>query len=248
MKNKKILLIVEGEETEPRILGSASHGLLSLIGADYEIVAFSNPIYELYDSYKKEEYDDIVSYLRYEKKLLIDPNILSKNAFSAIYLVFDYEPHYHKYSDDKIKEMLQIFNNETELGKLYINYPMVEAYYDLRNFPDKNFNDRCVELDGFNGKKYKKEVNMSTKLKKNNIRPIDLCYIIMHNYNKSKLITKSLDSLVDHNMILENQISKKNKENQIYVLSTLALLPIDYNYKKTIETIKLKLKDKYNKL
>ena len=63
----KILLVVEGELEEPRILGSASHGLLSLVGADYEIVPFANPIYELYEAYKNGEYDDLVSYLRYEK-------------------------------------------------------------------------------------------------------------------------------------------------------------------------------------
>ena len=124
----KILLIVEGEKEEPRILGSNSHGLLSLIGSDYDIVTFSNPIYELYDAYKKGDYDDIVSYLRVEKGLEIDKNILSKNAFSSIYLVFDFEPHYHKYKDSKIKDILNVFNNETELGKLYINYPMVESF------------------------------------------------------------------------------------------------------------------------
>ena len=85
----KILLVVEGELEEPRILGSASHGLLSLVGADYEIVPFANPIYELYEAYKNGEYDDLVSYLRYEKGLHIDSNVLSKNAFSAIYLIFD---------------------------------------------------------------------------------------------------------------------------------------------------------------
>ena len=55
----KILLIVEGEVEEPRILGSESHGLLSLIGSDYEIVPFASSIYELYEAYKNNEYDDI---------------------------------------------------------------------------------------------------------------------------------------------------------------------------------------------
>ena len=74
----KILLRVEGEDTEPTILGNETHGLLSLIGADYEIVPFKNPIYELYDAYKKGEYDDIVSFLRANKNLEINDNILSK--------------------------------------------------------------------------------------------------------------------------------------------------------------------------
>ena len=45
----------------------------------------------------------MVSYLRLKKWLKLDDNILSKNAFSAIYLVFDFEPQDHKYTDKKIK-------------------------------------------------------------------------------------------------------------------------------------------------
>ena len=185
----KILLIVEGELEEPRILGSESHGLLSLLGGDYEIVPFANPIYELYEAYKKNEYDDLVSYLRLEKGLKIDDGVLSKNAFSSIYLVFDFEPHYHRYSDEKIKELLSLFNNETELGKLYINYPMVEAFYDFDFLPALNYNEKTVNLSGFSGRVYKKQVNTSTCLRKNKITKKDLCYIVMHNYNKSKYIT-----------------------------------------------------------
>lgn len=108
--NRKILLIVEGEDTEVKILGSASHGLLSLIGTNFKIIPFKNPIYELYDAYINGEYDDLVSYLRHEKGFKIDHNILSKNAFSAIYLVFDFEPQYQKYSDNKIRKLLNLFN------------------------------------------------------------------------------------------------------------------------------------------
>ena len=54
--------------------------------------------------------------------------------------------------------MLSIFDNETELGKLYINYPMVEAYYDLESLPDPNYNDKTVSLKGLNGKTYKKKI------------------------------------------------------------------------------------------
>ena len=241
----KILLIVEGELSEPRILGSESHGLLSLIGSDYEIVAFANPIYELYEAYKNGEYDDLVSYLRIEKGLKIDDNILSKNAFSAVYLIFDFEPQDHKYSDGKIKDLLSIFNNETELGKVYINYPMVEAYYDLETLPDLKYNEKTVNLEGLNEKKYKKQVNTTTCLKKNKITNKDLCYIIMHNYNKAKLITNSKDKYINHIDILNSQLKLKKEKNEIYVLSTLPFLVIDYNFDKTMEVLKMKLKDNF---
>ncbi|MBR2828653.1 MAG: hypothetical protein IKE70_05430 [Bacilli bacterium] len=242
--NSKILLIVEGETTEPKILGSESHGLLSLMGANYEIVAFANPIYELYEAYKNGEYDDLVSYLRLKKGLKIDDKILSKNAFSAIYLIFDYEPHYQKYSDETIKKLLNLFNNETELGKLYINYPMVEAYYHLKSLPDIDYYKRTVNLDNFNGKEYKKKVNLTTCLKKNKITKKELCFIIMHNYNKAKLITK-IEKDINHISILESQLKIKKEKNEIYVLSTFPLLVIDYNYEKTMEILKLKLKNNY---
>lgn len=241
----KILLIVEGEKDEPRILGNESYGLLSLIGGDYEIVSFANPIYELYDAYVNGEYDDIVAYLRTKKGLKINDNILSKNAFSAVYLIFDYEPQDHKYSDDKIKKLLEVFNNETELGKLYINYPMVEAYYHLENLPDNNYNDRVISLEHLNGKSYKKLVNKVTCLHKNNITKKDLCYIIMHNYTKAQKIINSNDKLVDYNKILISQLKLKKSKNEIYVLSTFPLITIDYNYEATIEKLKIELKDNY---
>lgn len=245
--NSKILLIVEGEKEELRILGSQSHGLLSLIGADYEIVSFASSIYELYDAYKNGEYDDLVAYLRLEKGLKIDPNVLSKSAFSAIYLIFDFDPHYHKYSDDKIRDLLTIFNDETQMGKVYINYPMVEAYYHLLKLPDDDYNERIISLDNFSGKNYKKLVNTSTCLKKNKISIKELSYIIMHNYNKCKYITKQISSDINHYEILEKQIEVKNNMNEIYVLSCFPLLVVDYNYDRTMETIKNIIGDDFDK-
>lgn len=240
----KILLIVEGEVEEPRILGSEGHGLLSLIGEEYEIVSFASSIYELYDAYMNGEYDDIVTYLRCEKGLIIDKEILSKNAFSAIYLVFDFEPQYHKYSDKKIQELLELFNNETELGRLYINYPMVEAYYHLISLPDNGYYKRKISLEGLNGKKYKHLVNTTTCLKKNKITNLELCYIIIYNYYKCKMIENNKLNSVNYIDILNKQIELKKISNEIFVLSTFPLIVIDYNYERTMAIIKSILKDK----
>ncbi|HOP57156.1 MAG TPA: hypothetical protein PLH02_02035 [Bacillota bacterium] len=121
----KILIIVEGADEE-ETLRKGTHNLLSLIDPqkDFIVIPFRNPIYELYEQYKLGSYDDIVKYLRFEKGLILDSNTLSKTAFSSIYMIFDYEPNYQKYSDEVIKDILNTFNNETENGKVYINYPM----------------------------------------------------------------------------------------------------------------------------
>ncbi len=157
---RKVLFIVEGEVEEKRILEDKNHGLLNLIDADCEIIVFENPIYELYEKYINGDYDDIVQYLRFNKGLKIQSEKLSKNIFSAIYLIFDFEPHYQKYSDETIKDILRVFANETENGKIYINNPMVEAIYHLKELPDNNYNNRTIDLPLKNGDEYKKLVNL----------------------------------------------------------------------------------------
>lgn len=239
-----ILLIVEGAKDEKKILGSNTHGLLSLIGVDYNIVSFANPIYELYDAYLDGEFDDkesLISFLRINKGLKVDENILSKNAFSSIYLVFDFEVQDNKYSDEKIMSLLTLFNNETDIGKLYINYPMVESYYHLLKLPDNDYNSRVVSLDGLCGKVYKKEVNENTCIKKNCVTEKDICHIVMHNYNKAQIITKSKVNEVNHINILKVQLREKMRRNRIYVLSTFPLKLIDYNYKMVMDKLNLVL-------
>lgn len=246
MKSKKILIVVEGKKTEHRILGSKDYGLLPFIESEYEVVSFCNPIYELYKAYKDGEYDDIVSYLRAEKGLVIDENTLSVNAFSAIYLVFDFEPQDTLYSDETIRDILETFNDETSgLGKIYINYPMIESYYHLEKLPDYDYNERTISLEGLNGKFYKKLVNTTTRIKKNKFNEKHISYIIMQNYNKSKYITGNKDKEINYEEILDKQIELKKEQNKIYVLSTIALLPIDYNYEKTMAVLKSNLKNDF---
>ncbi len=52
-------------------------------------------------------------------------------------MFFDFDLHENnlpsgKDSLDVLKDMINFFNNETENGKLYISYPMVEALYDYK--------------------------------------------------------------------------------------------------------------------
>lgn len=246
MKSKKILLIVEGDKVEPRVLGTKDYGLLPFLDSEYEIVAFCNPIYQLYKSYKEGEYDDLVAFLRAKKGLFIEENTLSVNAFSAIYLIFDFEPQDAQYSDEEIKDILSIFNDETSgLGRIYINYPMVEAYYHLEKLPDDNYNNRKISLVNLSGKTYKKLVNTTTCIKKNKYTEKHTSHIIMHNYNKARFIINSEEKEVDYNKILEKQLEIKKENNEIYVLSTLALLPLDYNFERTMNILKDNLKEEF---
>ena len=81
-----------------------------------------------------------------------------ERSFASVYLVFDSELH-HRSNDNlapldviekniaELKEMLEFFDNETDQGKLYVNYPMMESYRDCDNFFDEGYRDRLVSLD-----------------------------------------------------------------------------------------------------
>lgn len=67
----------------------------------------------------------------------------------------------------------------------------------------------------------------------------------MHNYNKSKYITNTVSENIPYDKVLDVQIDMKNEKNEIYVLSTFPLFIMDYNYDKTMEVLKMKLKENY---
>lgn len=48
--------------------------------------------------------------------------------------------------------MANYFTESTNMGKLYLNYPMVEAFYHMESIPDENFNKYIVTLDDLKDK------------------------------------------------------------------------------------------------
>lgn len=146
-----ILYVFEGERAEKVIAESLEKSVFK----DEKIIkcAFAADIYQLYATFVTDEYLDMFSYIKalneQNAKVLEDYN---RDDFSEIHLFFDYDGHATankgKPGDEKIKEMLTYFDNETEQGKLYISYPMVEA---IRHFKDHDsFRDLCVKCKGRN--------------------------------------------------------------------------------------------------
>ncbi len=102
---------------------------------------------------------DIVSLLRKyteamkktRSKILPVPRI-----FAEIYLFFDYDLQ-HKFLsleeiNSRLKDMLELFDDETSNGKLYINYPMIESIRYTKELPDRNYYQytvKCAECHDF---------------------------------------------------------------------------------------------------
>lgn len=127
-KNTKILVIVEGEKTDVRLM---KH-LLSMYGLDkkHEIVSYNTNIYTLYnDMFRDDDPEsyDILQVLK-SRELDEDKKRIFDEEYSDILLIFDFDPQDVQYDKKKIIYMQKYFSESSDMGKLYINYPMVEAF------------------------------------------------------------------------------------------------------------------------
>lgn len=135
---RKILLLVEGEKLEVKLIEKAFQEYK--LDLNYSIYPYSTNIYDLYERmFKGNENDlDALDLLGVLKER--DPsNTILDEEFSDILLIFDYEPQDHLFSEERIKLMLNYFNESTDNGKLYINYPMCESFKHLKSDPDEEY-------------------------------------------------------------------------------------------------------------
>lgn len=102
--------IVEGEVREPLIIYNIANVFFSHVNFKIITLPANQNIYMLWKKLKEDD-------------------------FSEVYLFFDYDGHQNNLSEeddsDVLEQMLVSFDNETENGKLYISYPMVEALRDF---------------------------------------------------------------------------------------------------------------------
>lgn len=151
MKNCKVF-IVEGEAREVEIIEKIKE--IFFKNTKFEIITLpaGQNVYMLWKKMKEDDFEtDIIEVLR-ESNEKIRKSIegYSRNDFSEVYLFFDYDAHQRnmiKEADEGIiEEMLQSFSNETENGKLYISYPMVEALRDFNEGDEKNRSEWFYEM------------------------------------------------------------------------------------------------------
>jgi len=141
-KEKYILMVFEGENTEPQILENLKKYFLN--ESDKRIVkaVYGTVIYSLYEEFFIcDEFDEDLDLFTIIKEKLQSSgsdelNDILRVQVPEIYLFFDYDGHATNADLKKLQKILELFNNETENGKLYVSYPMVEAIKHLKEGTD----------------------------------------------------------------------------------------------------------------
>lgn len=159
--NNYIAFIVEGDDREPQIIENISKVFFS--HHNFKIISLpaGKNIYMLWKKLKSDNFEtDIIEVVREINDQSKDAlKGLSRDDFSFVYLLFDYDPHQknteRNLTEDIIKQMLESFDNETENGKLYISYPMIEALRDFTDSTCGNGIDCYVPMDQITYYKHK---------------------------------------------------------------------------------------------
>lgn len=160
-----ILFVVEGERREPVILKTIEYLFLNDKREQRVIVSYGHKIYDLYDKLQKEskglsgsvDKSSLVSLLKKNEEQRSDSkgelSSIDTYQIAEVHLFFDCEPYDNK--TDVLKDMIDFFNNETEMGKLYVSYPMVEALFYTSKLPDCDFSSYTVDINKSTGKDFK---------------------------------------------------------------------------------------------
>lgn len=233
-----ILFLFEGESTEEKYYKVIENSLDGRIRDDVKFYSYKTNIHVLYDELNNDENLDIIGILSERARRandLINYQMLNNINFGEIYLIFDLDPQDDKYDDLKIRRMLEIFDNETENGKLYINYPMVESFKHFKSIPDEDYNLYKVSIQDCNT--YKRDVASLSCI--NDYRKItkeQYFNIVNQNVSKSSFLInddiccdfKTYKESITQENIYNVQDSKIKSTQEVYVLNTFCLWPLDY--------------------
>lgn len=236
MADRKLLFICEGLQDEPDFL---RHMMLKVFpDISYKIYSYRTTIHTLASRLKNEYpdfddgYHDIRLILRDNERDQDLRDILS-GSFSDIILAFDFDPHHDHPDFDTVRRMLAYFCDSTDMGKLYINYPMMQSYKHLKCLPDPDYINRKASPRG-----YKELVGIEscmTDLQKYSYEIF--IQIAKHNLIKVHNILHNLILIPDSESYYKiDWVGLFDKELEIFwnidmvdVINTLCFFPVDYN-------------------
>ncbi len=235
--SSNILFIVEGEADEGKLLRKLNK-IIDTKNA-YSIYAFKTTIHEMYDIYLELKDDDsftLQGLLKEYSDSNTDRSTLS-NRFKSVYMIFDFDPHYQKYSPKIINEMFEFFNDSREFGKLYLNYPMIQSYRHMSKMPDPDFKEsKVTHSECLRYKQIVGDESDYTDLNKYSF--VTIINFIYHHYSKLNYIIKGTyecgskdEYLKESNeklkLLLKIQTELFDSEDHVFIISSSIFYILD---------------------
>lgn len=237
------LFIVEGVEKDYRFVkGMTDLFMRGRFAAKIIYLPAAQNIYMLYKKLVEDDFQtDIVEVLRESSDAAREIlEGIDRQQIDEVFLFFDYDIHQNntKEQEDASPEemlvhMLETFDNETDNGKLYISYPMVEALYDYRDNQCQAFYKCLITDEDIRNYKNKAGNNNPSANFHNDIHSWEM---ILYSFGLRMKCLFDLDS-VDYKVYRERmsvsdiylrQTDLRQQYNATFVLSGLSEFLFDY--------------------
>lgn len=220
-RKKHIAIVYEGAKTEKALIDK----LLTIFFADsMETLIFSFPacgnIYMMWNKLREYDFEidiiDVIRDMNAETRKILEG--YSARDFSEVYLFFDYDAHNDNLPQvykniDVVKELLNDFDNETENGKLYISYPVIESLREI-NSANEDYKSFYVSID--NIEKYKNYVAEELEFQNfNHITKEQWEVACRASVKRAHLIVDYKESIPGYDYFLNELTQKKIYEAQL---------------------------------
>lgn len=238
--SKNILFVVEGGRSEPRLLRRLVKVMRTF--ENYEIFSYNTNIHKMLEGmFVGDEIDSDLDFLEYLRSCKCDEEEKKTlgRSFSDIFLIFDLDPQDQKYNPDRLKKAAEFFNDSTENGKLYINYPMLESYRHIPNLDDLSYLDIRIRKEDIC--RYKEIASKEGTSQLSDISKIDesmMLRMIILNLMKANMIIsgdrcvpdpESYTGDITQSALLSKEYEAYLTEDGLFVLNTCLFNPVDYN-------------------
>lgn len=228
MNNPKILVISEGQDTEPLIY--EKHLVeTGMIPENISVFSYKSSLHNLIHLLEETDnlaYSDLKRTLIERERRLNNEHSQKQieklqEKYTDIILIFDLDPQDPQYNPEKIINLINAFNESSENGKLYLSYPMIEALFDSTEV-----------IPRFEKGEYKKRIKdmrneLYKKFRRNNLSFSDYQNILNEQLKRANKITPYHDKNF-HSNLFRKQDSLRTSNKKIHVISTALFFLIDY--------------------
>ncbi|AVY99316.1 hypothetical protein DAI21_17485 [Lelliottia sp. WB101] len=239
---ENILFVFEGEKTEHIITRDFATHFINNESKTVVKVSFCGEIYQLYKKMAEDdfgiEFVDVFPLLQERDE---DLRRYRRDDFSQIYLFFDYDPHATNASNEKIGELLEVFSQETDKGKLFVSYPMVESIRCF-NGVEEDFMKLFIDLNDVPN--FKRIVNDYAHKKYNNVPQwgIEIWneVINLHCKRANLIVNQSNvfpDCEIPQDLILNKQVEYEASAKNVIVISAFPLMLLSHYGQNTAEIL-----------
>lgn len=244
MNNPVKLFVVEGEDRDCRFVQGMTQCFFATGKYQAKVINLpaSQNIYMLYQLLQDDDFEtDIVELLRDNVKTagkILEG--ITRQDIDEVYLFFDYDIHQNNLprvttqtADEILESMIKTFDNETDNGKLYISYPMVEALYDYKTSMCESYSGCYVPIESLSD--YKTIVgegnpNANVRFEIEEWKEVISIFILRVQclFDLDEVSFYTYRKLVFPESINKKETSLKNEYGKVFVLSALPEFILDY--------------------